>query len=119
MAGNQTLKRLMWAGVWWPTMNAEAYAFVKNCDKCRHKPPRPSATLFQITVAPKWSDYLVDYIVHRKYPEDANRARKKAIQVEAKDYEIIADQLYKKGKDHQIRLVVTGTGVFECGQTSS
>ena len=63
MAGNQTLKRLMWAGVWWPTMNAEAYAFAKNCDKCRHKPPRPSATLFQIIVAPKWSDYLVDYIV--------------------------------------------------------
>ena len=30
MAGNQTLKRLMWAGVWWPTMNAEAYDFVKK-----------------------------------------------------------------------------------------
>lgn len=47
------------------------------------------------------------YILHRKYPEDANRAKKKAIQVEAKDYEIIANQLYKRGKDHHLWLVVT------------
>lgn len=41
------------------------------------------------------------------FPEDANRARKKAIEVEARDYEIIVVQLYKRGKVHQIKLVVT------------
>ena len=107
MAGDQTLRRLMWAGVWWPTMKTEAYAFVLDCGKCGHIPPKASATLYQITIAPKWADYLVEYIQERKYPEDATRARKKAIQVESKDYEIIADQLYKRGKDHQLRLVVT------------
>lgn len=102
MAGDQTLRRLMWAGVWWPTMKTEAYAFVIDCEKCGHRPPKASATLYQITIAPKWADYLVDYIQERKYHEDATRARKKAIQVELKDYEVIADQLYKRGKDHQL-----------------
>ena len=28
MVGNQTLKRLLWGCVWWPTMKAEAHNFV-------------------------------------------------------------------------------------------
>ena len=60
-----------------------------------------------MTVAPNWSKYIVDYIKYRLFPKNANRAWKKAIEMESKDYEIIADQLYKRGKDHQLRLVVT------------
>lgn len=77
MAGNQTLKRLMWAGAWWPTMKTEAYAFVNKCEKCFHKPRKSSTTLVQITIAPKWSDYLVEYILHHKYPESQTKLRKK------------------------------------------
>lgn len=69
MAGNQTLKRILWAGVWWPTMKTEVHNFVRTCSTCITKPPRPHATLFQISVAPKWSKYIVDYLEHRMLPE--------------------------------------------------
>ena len=35
------------------------------------------------------------------------KAKRKAIEIESRDYEIIADQLYKQGKDTQLRLCVT------------
>ena len=31
MAGNQTLNRLLWAGVWWPSMKIEAHNYVLSC----------------------------------------------------------------------------------------
>ena len=58
-------------------------------------------------VAPKWSSYIVDYLQGRTLPENSGKARRKAIELESKDYEIIADQLYRRGKDKQLRLCVT------------
>ena len=58
-------------------------------------------------VAPKWSSYIVDYLKDRTLPENYGKSRRKAIKLESKDYEIIADQLYKRGKDRQLRLCVT------------
>ena len=40
-------------------------------------------------------------------PDNISKARKKAIEIEAKDYEMIVNQLYKRGKDKQLRLCVT------------
>ena len=58
-------------------------------------------------VAPKWSSYILDYLKDRTLPKNFGKARRKAIELESKDYEIIADQLYKRGKDQQLRLCVT------------
>ena len=60
MAGNQTIKWMLWAGVWWPTLKSEVHNYVPTCQK---QPPKPHATLFQVSVAPKWSQYIVDYIM--------------------------------------------------------
>ena len=106
MAGNQTLKRLLWAGVWWPSMKTEAHNYVLSCKECVSQHPKPYATLFQVMVAPKWSSYIV-YLKNKTLPENFGKARRKAIELESKDYEIIADQLYKRGKDKQLRLCVT------------
>ena len=65
------------------------------------------ATLFQVTIAPKWSQYMVDYITTRIFPEDISKARQKAIELESRDYAIIGEQLYKRGKDNQLRLCAT------------
>ena len=67
----------------------------------------PHATLFQISIAPKWSKYIVEYLTEHLLPEKISKARQKAIEIEGKDFEIIADQLYKRGKDKQLRLCVT------------
>ena len=53
MAGDQMLRRVLWAGVWWPTMKAKVYDFVRTCNACHPKPPHPHATLFQVSIAPK------------------------------------------------------------------
>ena len=46
MAGSQTLKRVLWLGVWWPTMRNKVYESVRKCHECQTKPPRLHATLF-------------------------------------------------------------------------
>ena len=109
MAAYQTIKRILWAGVWWPTMRAEVYNFVRSCDDCQARPPRPHATLFQVAISPNWSKYIVDYLEQRRLPERVNKVRAKAIELESKDYKLIANQLYKRGKDKQLQLCVTET----------
>lgn len=44
----------------------------------------------------------MDYIQDRTFREDMKRARQKTIETEAKDYAIIGDLLYKRGKDYQL-----------------
>ena len=62
MVEDQTLRRVLWARVWWPTMKEEVYDFVRTCESCKAKPPHPHATLFQVSIAPKWSQYIVKYL---------------------------------------------------------
>ena len=40
-------------------------------------------------------------------PEKVSKVKSKAIKLESKDYELIANQLYKRGKDNQLWLCVT------------
>ena len=111
MAADHTIRRILWVGVWWPTMRAEVHDFVHTCLECQEKPPRPHATLFQVAVAPKWSKYIVDYLEHHRLPEKVNKVRSKAIELDSKDYELIANQLYKRGKDKQLKVVCHRSGV--------
>ena len=71
MAADHTIRRLLWAGVWWPTMRAEVHNFVHTCLECQDRPPIPHATLFQIAVAPQWSKYIVDYLEKRSAKYEA------------------------------------------------
>ena len=106
MARDQTLRRVLWAGVWWPTMKEEVYDFVRTCTTCKAKPPHPHATLFQVSIAPKWSQYIVEYLEQHILPKRVSRVQQKAIELEFKEYELIGNQLYKRGKDKQLRLCV-------------
>ena len=106
MVGSQTFKRLLWEGVWWPTMKKEAHSYVWACINYSNQYPKPHATLFQVMIAPDWSSYIIDYLKHRVLPENVEKARRKAIELEPKDYEIIANQFYKTWKDKQLRLCV-------------
>ena len=40
----------------------------------------------------------------RTLPEHANKARRKAIELEAQEYTLLEHQLYKRGKDNQLRI---------------
>lgn len=102
-----------------PTMRAEVHYFVQTCMECQLRPPKPYATLFQIAIAPNWSRYIVDYLQHRRLPEKVKKVRSKDIELESKDYELIANQLYKREKDKQLRRVHHRIEICTSAGTSS
>ncbi|MCO5602906.1 hypothetical protein L7F22_057046 [Adiantum nelumboides] len=55
-------------------------------------------------MAPNWSQYIVDFLTTRTFPENTSRARQRSIEIETRDFTIIGDQLYKKDKDDQLRI---------------
>ena len=87
------------------TMRKEHMSMYGNAHKSN--PPLPHTTLFQVSVAPKWSKYIVEYLTQYMLPKKVSKANRKAIEIEAKDFEIIANQLYKRGKDKQLWLCIT------------
>ena len=88
-------------------MKQEVRHFVHTCATCQINPPCPHTTLLHILVVLKWSQYIVEFLDKHTLRENVSKTQKKAIELEAKEYESIANQLYKRGKDKQLRLCVT------------
>ncbi|MCO5572921.1 hypothetical protein L7F22_037746 [Adiantum nelumboides] len=103
-AEDQTMQRILRLGVYWPTMRSDIYLFVKSCVQCQIQTPIPHVTLFQVSVVPKWSNYIVTYLLNRTFPEDMSKQHQRAIETEARDYSLIGNQLYRKGKDQHLHL---------------
>ena len=106
-AGQQTAQALMRLGIYWPSMRQDAFSYVHNCDKCRAHKPVSYGTLYHIMIAPQWSQYIVDYLQTHILPANISLARKRAIEIEARNYTLIGNQLYHRGKDQQLWLCVT------------
>ncbi|MCO5558107.1 hypothetical protein L7F22_011684 [Adiantum nelumboides] len=100
----QTYQRLMRIGVYWPKMQQSVHNYIQSCLICTFQEPIEHATLFKITVAPKWSSYIVDYLTSGILPETMTLSRVKAITKEAEDYVLIEDNLYRRGKDGQLQM---------------
>ncbi|MCO5555292.1 hypothetical protein L7F22_008837 [Adiantum nelumboides] len=103
----QTYQRLMRIGVYWPKIQQSVHNYIQSCLKCTFQKPIEHATLFKVTVAPKWSSYIVDYLKSGVLPETMTLSRMKAITKEAEDYVLIEDNLYRRGKDNQLRMCAT------------
>ena len=88
-------------------MKLDINDYVNQCKTCIKRTPVEHATLFQIMIAPKWSNYIVDYLNHTLFPENMSKTRIKAIETEAQVYQLIGNQLYKRCKDNQLRLCVS------------
>ena len=56
---------------------------------------------------------MVDYLKHGNDNNKLPKHRAKLIQVEAENYTLIKDQLYKRGKDKSLRLCVPETKYLE------
>lgn len=50
---------------------------------------------------------MVEYLTQHLIPKKVSKTCRKVIEIEVKDYKIIADQHYKKGKENQLRLCIT------------
>ncbi|MCO5549244.1 hypothetical protein L7F22_002711 [Adiantum nelumboides] len=103
-AEDQTMQRILRLGVYWPTMRSDIHSFVKSCVQYQIQTPMPHVTLFQAFVVPKWSNHIVTYLSNRTFPEDMSKQHQRAIEIEARDYSLIENQLYGKGRDQHLCL---------------
>ena len=58
----QTTQRTLLNGFWWPTLIEDVVHFVQSCPECQTKSPIQHATLFSITITPRWSLHIVEYL---------------------------------------------------------
>ncbi len=89
----QTLKRVERMGVYWPTMKKDVYDHVRRCKCMMGLEPKEvnNITLYQVTVAPKWAETIVQYLKTQTFPEDMNKVRQRYLQKQAQDYCLIAN----------------------------
>ena len=53
-------------------------------------------------MTPKWSHYIEEYLRHGHQDEKLPKHRQRAIEVESSSYVLIADQLFKRGRDDNL-----------------
>ena len=71
----------------------------------------PDAQLFYIDVIPHEYAKIIEYLHSNKFPTDFNEKQKRQLVFKAMPYTIIADTLYKKGKDEVLRRCVTSSEI--------
>ena len=59
---DQMLQRVKLNGFWWPTLMSNVIDFVGSCQQCNIEKPTGYATLYAITVTPKWASYIVNHL---------------------------------------------------------
>ena len=104
--GHKLAQRVLLDGMWWPTIHLDVEEYVKKCKTCQHAIPVMHATLFAITPTPRWSNFIVKYLKNGHMDANLPQHHKKAIEVEASNYVLFENQLYKRGKDSTLRLCV-------------
>ena len=110
MAPEQTLRRVERMGVFWPSMRKDVYDYVRGCSCEMGSNPNAlnGITLYHVSpITPKWAEALVEYLSTNIFPEKMNKLRQRYLQKQAEDFCIIANQLYHRGKDGQMRICVT------------
>jgi len=69
----------------------EIHKCMGQCDECKIRTPQPPTTLFQVSIAPKWSKYLIEYLPDQTFPKGVSKARKNTIESEENNYAIIGN----------------------------
>ena len=106
----QTLQRIERMGVYWPSMRKDVYDYVRGCSCEMGANPIAinSITLYKLLpMAPKWAETLVEYLTTRVIPEKMSKKRQRYLEKYAQEFSIIANQLYHRGKDGNLRICVT------------
>ena len=87
----QTARRVMREGFWWPTISCSAEEFVRHCAYCQNHKFVPYATLYLISPIPHWNSYIVKYLKEGHTNPKLHQHQKKAIEVEAGNYTLIGE----------------------------
>ena len=106
----QILQRLEHMGVYWPSMRKDVYDYARGCScEMGANPIAINAiTLYQLSpIAPKWAETLIEYLTTRVIPEKMSKKQQRYLEKYAQEFSIIANQLYHRGKDGNLRICVT------------
>ena len=109
----QTEQRVQINGFWWPTLAEDVALYVASCSKCQQKTPMEYATLYSIMPTPKWASYVVQYLKNGHDDPTKPKHRQRLIEAEAANYTMIKDQLYRRGRDGNLRLCVPESQYFD------
>ena len=107
----KTLQRRECMGVYWPSMRKDVYDYTRGCS-CEMGAANLVAvnaiTLYQPSpIALKWADILVEYLTTRVIPEKMSKKRQRYLEKYAEEFSSIANQLYHRVKDGNLRICVT------------
>ena len=90
-------------------MRKDVYDYVRgcSCEMGENLVVVNAITLYQKSpVAPKWAETLVEYLTTRVIPEKMSKKRQSYLEKYAQEFSIIANQLYHRGKDGNLRICV-------------
>ena len=61
--GETTAKKILWSGLWWPTMFSDSMEYVKHCDTCqREKPPVASDNMPRPLMPRAFAKWGLDFV---------------------------------------------------------
>ena len=63
-------------------------------------------TLYAAQPTPAWAEHIVKYLTQGILDKNMPYHRRKALEVESKNYTMIGNQLYRRGIDSNLRLCV-------------
>ena len=104
--GKETSKRAKFKGYWWHNLHQNIVDFVKHFPVCNWKELPMFSSLFSIQKTQKWSYYIEEYLWCGHKDKDLPKHCKKMIDVEVEAFVLIADQLFKRYRDENLRLCV-------------
>ncbi|MCO5560567.1 hypothetical protein L7F22_014182 [Adiantum nelumboides] len=112
----QTLRRIGRMGVYWKTISKDVHEYIRGC--CCQMGETPvvfkAMTLYKLNPsAPKWAEAMVEYMTTKVMPEKTSKVKQRYLEKHVKDYSIIANQLYHRGKDGSLRICVTEAEYLE------
>ena len=93
-------------------MRKDVYDYVRRCScEMGANPSVVNAiTLYQLSpIAPKWAETLVEYLTTRVIPEKMSKKRQRYLEKYAQEFSIIANQLYHRAKDGNLRICGAGS----------
>ena len=105
-------------------MRKDIHSYIQNCscEMGQHAKLYSFTTLYLVSsITPKWAEPIVKFLTTHTFPENMSKVRQRYLQKQAAKFCMIANQLYHRGKDDQLRICVIENeylGVLEHAHSS-
>lgn len=78
--------------------------YIQRCSTCIENKPIAHVTFYMVMATPHRANYIVDYLQGKEL--DMPKWKKRVVAQEAMEFELIGNQLYKRGRDQDLSVVL-------------